>query len=63
MLRDVLGDRVPVAVDVRLLRFDTPDAPGNDRATAHPRVTVFDPDREKVGRRSSGALVELALAG
>ena len=63
MLRDVLGDRVPAAVDVRLLRFDTPDAPGNDRATAHLRVTVFDPDREKVGRRFSGALVELALAG
>ena len=29
-------------VDVRLLRFDTPDAPTNERATAHLRITVKD---------------------
>jgi hypothetical protein len=50
-------------VDVRLLRFDRPDAPTNELATAHLRVTVKDADPKKVGRRFSGAAVELALAG
>ena len=31
-------------VDVRLLRFDRPDAPTNEQATAHLRITVKDPD-------------------
>ena len=50
-------------VDVRLLRFDHPDAPGNEQATAHLRVTVKDRDARKVGRRFSNATMELALAG
>jgi hypothetical protein len=50
-------------VDVRLLRFDTPDAPTNERATAHLRITVKDADPRKVGRRFSGATMELALGG
>ncbi|GAA3523961.1 acyclic terpene utilization AtuA family protein [Nocardioides daeguensis] len=50
-------------VDVRLQRFDRPDAPTNDQATAHLRVTVMDPDRSKVGRRFSNAAMELFLAG
>ncbi|WP_433781479.1 acyclic terpene utilization AtuA family protein [Actinomycetospora sp. CA-101289] len=49
--------------DVRLLRFDTPDAPTNEQAVAHLRVTVKDPDRTKVGRAFSGAVTQLALAG
>ena len=50
-------------VDVRLLRYDTPDAPANEQATAHLRITVKDTDRRKVGRRFSNATMELALGG
>jgi hypothetical protein len=63
-LFDVLGGRDRFAeVDVRLLRFDTPDADSNDQATAHLRVTVKDPDPRKVGREFSGGIMEIALAG
>ncbi|MCD2188103.1 acyclic terpene utilization AtuA family protein [Actinomycetospora soli] len=63
-LVDLLGGRDTVAeLDFRLLRFDTPDAPGNDRATAHLRVTVKDPDRRRVGRAFSNTIMEMALAG
>jgi hypothetical protein len=50
-------------VDVRLLRFDTPDAPTNEQATAHLRITVKDSDPAAVGRRFSNATMELALGG
>jgi len=50
-------------VDVRLLRFDRPDAPSNAQATAHLQVTVKDRDAAKVGRRFSNAATELYLAG
>jgi Acyclic terpene utilisation family protein AtuA len=49
--------------DVRLLRFDHPDAPSNEEATAHLRITVKDQDESKVGRAFSNAATELALAG
>jgi Acyclic terpene utilisation family protein AtuA len=49
--------------DVRLLRFDRPDAPVNELATAHLRITVKDQDERKVGRAFSDAVTELALAG
>src|SRR4029077_20250871 len=49
--------------DVRLLRFDRPDAPANELATAHLRVTVKDQDERKVGRAFSDAITELALSG
>ena len=49
--------------NVRLLRFDQPDAPTNEQATAHLRVTVKDQDERKVGRAFSNAAMELALAG
>jgi hypothetical protein len=49
--------------DVRLLRFDRPDAPSNEQATAHLRITVKDQDERKVGRAFSDATFELALAG
>ncbi|NMI00754.1 acyclic terpene utilization AtuA family protein [Pseudonocardia acidicola] len=63
-LFDVLGGRERFAeVDVRLLRFDRPDAPSNEQATAHLRITVKDPDPRKVGRAFSNATMELALAG
>jgi hypothetical protein len=50
-------------VDIRLLRFDRPDAPVNELATAHLRITVKDQDERKVGRAFSDAITELALAG
>ncbi|MBW0107208.1 DUF1446 domain-containing protein [Pseudonocardia sp. KRD-182] len=63
-LFDVLGGRDRFAeVDVRLLRFDGPDAPTNEQATAHLRVTVKDPDPRKVGRAFSSGIMEVALAG
>jgi hypothetical protein len=49
--------------DVRLLRFDKPDAPTNPEATAHLRITVKDVDPRKVGRRFANATMELALGG
>ena len=49
--------------DARLIRSDKTDAPVNAEATAELRVTVKDPDPERVGRRFSGAATELALAG
>ena len=64
LLFEVLGGRERFAdVDVRLLRFDRPDAPTNDQATAHLRITVKDPDPRKVGRAFSNATMELALGG
>ena len=48
--------------NVELVRWDKPDPPSNEEAMAHLRVTVKDPAAEVVGRRFSGAAVELALA-
>jgi Acyclic terpene utilisation family protein AtuA len=60
----ILGGRDSFAeVDVRLLRFDRPDAPSNEQATAHLRITVKDPDPRRAGRRFSNAVMELALGG
>ncbi|MGY1604836.1 acyclic terpene utilization AtuA family protein [Geodermatophilus sp. SYSU D00815] len=64
LLFDQLGGREAFAeTDVRLLRYDVPDAPTNEQATAHLRITVKDADAEKVGRRFSDAAVGLALGG
>jgi hypothetical protein len=64
LLTEVLGGTGQFdEFDVRLLRFDHPDAPVNEQATAHLRVTVKDQDERKVGRAFSNAAVELALAG
>ncbi|HMD45584.1 MAG TPA: acyclic terpene utilization AtuA family protein [Acidimicrobiales bacterium] len=63
MLWELLGDPGQFSsVDVSLVRTDRPDAPTNEQATASLRVTVMDPDRAKVGRRFSSAVVELLLA-
>ena len=48
--------------DVRLIRTDVFDAPTNEQASAQLRITVKDADPEKVGRRFSGAVTELALS-
>jgi Acyclic terpene utilisation family protein AtuA len=49
--------------DVRLLRFDRRDAPSNEQATAHLRITVKSQDERAVGRAFSNATLELALGG
>ena len=49
-------------LDVRLVRSDHPDAASNEEASAQLRVVVKDRDAEKVGRRFSGAVTEMALA-
>jgi hypothetical protein len=50
-------------VDVRLARFDRPDAPANVQATAHLQVTVKGQDAQLVGRQFSSAAVGLFLGG
>jgi hypothetical protein len=63
-LFDALGGKEQYEdVDVRLLRFDHPDAPTNAQATAHLQVTVKDRDAARVGRRFSNAATELYLGG
>jgi hypothetical protein len=63
-LFEILGGREQFGdVDVRLLRFDHPDATTNAQATAHLRITVKDIDPRRVGRRFSNATMELALGG
>ncbi|HEY7174336.1 MAG TPA: acyclic terpene utilization AtuA family protein, partial [Micromonosporaceae bacterium] len=57
------GESQFASVDVRLLRYDIPDAPTNEQATAHLRITVKDPDAQRVGRRFADATVQLALGG
>jgi hypothetical protein len=49
-------------IDVRLMRFDHPDAARNEEAVAHLRITVKDADEAKVGRAFSDSMWELALA-
>jgi hypothetical protein len=57
------GESQFASVDVRLLRYDIPDAPTNEQATAHLRITVKDPDPHQVGRRFADATVQLAMGG
>ncbi|MEU9790597.1 acyclic terpene utilization AtuA family protein [Streptomyces sparsogenes] len=58
-----LAGRRPAEVRWTLARTDHPDADTQEAASALLRLTVRDPDPEKVGRAVSGAAVELALAG
>jgi hypothetical protein len=63
LLFEQLGDAGQFdEVDVRLMRFDHPDAARNEEAAAHLRVTVKDADEAKVGRRFANAMSELALS-
>ena len=63
LLFDSLGGRDSFdEVDVRLLRFDRPDAALQAEAVAHLVVTVKDADPQRVGRRFSNAVLELTLA-
>jgi hypothetical protein len=49
-------------VTTRVLRTDKPDPATNEEATAIWRISVKDPDEQKVGRAFSNAVTELALA-
>ncbi|MDR0344555.1 MAG: DUF1446 domain-containing protein [Nocardiopsaceae bacterium] len=51
------------AVDAALLRFDRPDAPANEQATAQLRITVYDADPGLAGREFSDAVMALAMGG
>lgn len=62
-LFDILGPKDQFAVcDVQLLRYDKADPPINEEAWAQLRISLLDPDKKKVGRAFSSAVVELALA-
>jgi hypothetical protein len=60
--RSIGGPESFARSEVRLLRSDRSDPPTNDDALAYLRVTVMDPDEQKVGRPFSRAAVELALS-
>jgi hypothetical protein len=63
MLAELLGGTAQYEdFSVELIDSARPDAPSNAGATALLRVTVRDPDPDKVGRRFSNAVVALALA-
>jgi hypothetical protein len=49
-------------VDVNLIGGETENPRTNDDALAYLRISVKDPDADKVGRRFSSAAVELALS-
>jgi len=49
-------------VATRLMRTDHPDPETNEQAVAILKISVKDPDAEKVGRAFSNAVIELALA-
>jgi len=50
------------AVDVQLVRSEKEDPPTNEDAWAHLRISVMDPDPNKVGRLFSSKIVELVVA-
>lgn len=59
----LVGGRAQFAESrVTLRRGDRPDPASNEEAFAYLTIAVRDPDREKVGRRFSGAAIEMALA-
>lgn len=62
-LFETLGgkDQFEVA-DVQLTRSDKEDPRTNEEAFAYLRISVMDPDQNKVGRLFSAKIVELALA-
>jgi len=48
-------------VDIQLIRLDKKNPMTNEEACAHLKISVLDPDAEKVGRHFSSKLVEMAL--
>ncbi|WP_415952266.1 acyclic terpene utilization AtuA family protein [Streptomyces sp. KLOTTS4A1] len=62
-LEESLGKRRPRELRWELVRTDREDAPTQETASALLRLVVRDDDPELVGRRLSGAAVELGLSG
>ncbi|MBC9716443.1 DUF1446 domain-containing protein [Streptomyces sp. TRM66268-LWL] len=60
---EALGKHRPQEVRWELVRTDRPDAATEETASALLRLVVRDADPELVGRRLSGAAVELGLSG
>ncbi len=50
------------SVTTRLVRTDKEDPASNEEATAFFKMTLKDPDEQKVGRAVSNAMIELALS-
>jgi hypothetical protein len=62
-LWDMVGGREQYAeTHVSLQRADRPDPHSNEEAFAYLRITVKDPDPNKVGRAFANKVVEMALA-
>jgi hypothetical protein len=58
-----LGGRERFTVaDTKLIRSDRPDPHHNDQAFAILKITVMDPDKDRVGRAFSQTVVEMATA-
>ena len=57
-----LADDPPAAVEWTLARTDHEDADTEEAASCRLRLSVRDPDRDKVGKSFTAPLVELALA-
>jgi len=50
------------SVTTRLIRTDKEDPASNEEATAFLRISLKDPDEQKMGRATANAMVELALS-
>jgi Acyclic terpene utilisation family protein AtuA len=62
-LQSALGDAKQFdALDFDLMRFDKPDAPTNNEASALLRITAKGKDEKRIGRAFSNAVVEMVLA-
>ncbi|MCP4138322.1 MAG: DUF1446 domain-containing protein [bacterium] len=62
-LFDALGGKDQFALaHVQLIRSDKENPASNEAAFAFLRISIMDPDKEKVGRMFSSRVVELALA-
>ena len=68
LIEEALWEACPFAPDdfaqvtTRLMRTDQPNPPTNEQAVAILKITVKDPDAQKVGRAFSNAANELGLA-
>lgn len=58
-----LGGKEQFAVtDVQLIRIDKDDPQHNDQASAHLKISLMDPDQNKVGKKFSSTLIGMALS-
>jgi hypothetical protein len=62
-LFDNLGGKEQFAfTDVQLIRIDKDNPCHNDQASAHLKISVMDPDQQKVGKNFSSKFIEMALS-